>query len=47
MGSYIVNGTIYSPDDFAKLSESINNDPTKKLKEISPGVYTVLHQMQG
>lgn len=42
----LVNGRPVNQEEFIKIQEDVNNDPNKKLKEISPGVYKILEKLE-
>lgn len=41
-----VNAKEMSPEEFKQFKEDLEKDRSKKLKEVSPGNYTILNRMQ-
>ena len=41
----VVDGRNVTPDEFKRIQEDVNQDPNKKLTEVSPGVWKTLQRL--
>jgi len=41
----IVDGSVVSIEEFSQIREEINRDSTRRLKEVSPGIYRIIMRL--